>query len=86
MDVNFPSYILGPLFLIFILAFVVVTIVGVKTVLRACKERVFSSKKLEEPPKPPVPPKTVKTKKPRQIRSIEINPDDVDRIYVKKSS
>ena len=76
------SVFLGQLFLalFFILCFAAV--VTVKIV-------VLYFKREKEPDAPPAPPAKKPRKKPQrapQIRSIEIDPDSVDKIYVKKAS
>lgn len=60
---------------LFFISSVVIT-VGIKVVINRVK-RQFT-------PKPDVKKRTVK--KPKTIRSISINPEEVDRIYVKKVS
>ena len=61
-------------------------VIGAKTVILAISLR-FAKKEPE--PTPVVKKarkKTVRKKKPIPFRSIEINPEEIDRIYVKKSS
>lgn len=88
MDITVPSYIAGPLLLAALFAACTFCTVGAKTLLKSIKIRFFSKPtKAELPPvkkeeKAAPPPR----KKPRTVKSIEINPDDVDRIYVRKSS
>lgn len=70
-------------FLYSLLAFIIsfILVVGIKAIFIAVKSRFIK--------KPPVASVTVKRKKrkpPTAIRSIEINPEEIDRIYVKKSS
>ena len=88
---------LGLLILLFAACFIAV--VGVKTVFFSVKD-IFvryksaetPAKKSTEPIKPP--PKQTQTAKrrvykrkiPRPERSIEINPNEIDRIYVRRSS
>ena len=72
------SYILGPIFIILFLAISIVSVVGVKYIISA----LFDKTTFENPPTPK--PKRKRKRKP--VRSIEINPEEVDRIYVKKSS
>ena len=69
-----PPAILGLIYLILLYALCFFVVIGVKQVL------------LYLFPKPTIIkiPTQKRTKKP--VRSIEINPDDIDRIYVKKSS
>ena len=72
------SYLLGPIFIMLFFFVVVVAVSGFKYILT-----FFMPKKKKEEPKPV---KKVIVKHPRSIRSIEIDPKEVDRIYVKKSS
>lgn len=58
-------------------------VLGIKTLKEIIKARYF------KPAPPPVKiskPPSIKPKKPKIVKSIEINPDEVERIYVKKSS
>jgi hypothetical protein len=56
------------------------TVVGAKSLLLPKRT---ATKREKQPQKEP---QTVTKTKPRPIKSIEINPDEIDRIYVKKSS
>ena len=77
------SLFLGPLFLLAFFVASVIIVAGIKTLYFYLRRK-------------PVKLKPVKIKKPKMIkpalpmekpiRSIEINPDEVDRIYVKKIS
>ena len=83
------SFLLGLVFSLSLFAFCLFLVVGAKTVINALKIRFI--KPTEEPlptPKKPQKPrkKTVRKKTVVPFRSIEINPEEIDRIYVKKSS
>ena len=81
---NIPSSLfLGPLFLIAFFVASVVIVAGIKILYLYFKREPVRLK-----PERVKKPKTVKPAPPPQkpIRSIEINPDEVDRIYVKKIS
>ncbi len=60
-------------------------VIGSKIVLNSIK-RYFPEKKVEPPPQKVDKPRKVNTQKAKVVRSIEIDPLEVDRIYVKKSS
>ena len=72
------SYILGPVFILLFFFAVIVTVCGIKYILSF----LFPQKKVIEEKKP----RKVVVKKPKTIRSIEINPEEIDKIYVRKSS
>ncbi len=80
------SAIFGPLFLILLFALCVVLVVGVKVVFYNLKNHFVKPVVVEQ--------EVVKRKKPRTRnkkpktpeRSIEINPNEIDKIYVKKVS
>ena len=83
------SFLLGLVFSLLLFAFCLILVVGAKTVINALKIRFV--KPTEEPlptPKKPRKPrkKSVRNKTVVPFRSIEINPEEIDRIYVKKSS
>ena len=83
------SFLLGLVFSLSLFAFCLILVVGAKTVINAFKIRFV--KPTEEPlptPKKPRKPrkKSVRKKTIVPFRSIEINPEEIDRIYVKKSS
>ena len=91
MSDAFASFILGLLCTFLMFALCVVIVVGVKAIIFAVKERLISS----TPLKPAVQdkPKTEKVKRKKRprtvakpVRSIEIDPEQVERIYVKKIS
>lgn len=94
MNLSVPSYIAGPFFLLILFALCVITVVGAKALYKSVKDKFA---KPEEKPRlaAPAPQKrrrrTAKTpafakRMPaaKPVRSIEIDPDQVDRIYVKK--
>lgn len=64
-----------------------VIVVGSKSLYLFIKSK-FPKKSTPPPPaeQPEVKPKKPATTKPKSIRSIEIDPDSIDRIYVKKTS
>jgi hypothetical protein len=67
---------------LFLLCFVIV--IGIKAIFLYALSLL--PKRKEQPAPPPVQEKPKKEpKKSKQFRSIQINPDDFDRIYVKKS-
>lgn len=80
---NIPSSLfLGPLFLVAFFIASVVIVAGIKILYLYFKREPVRLK-----PERVKKPKTVKPTPPQKpIRSIEINPDEVDRIYVKKIS
>lgn len=75
------TYILAPVFLALLFLICLLAVVGTKVLLSPF------FKKLSPPPKeqPPTEEKTKVRKNPKPIRSIEINPEEVDRIYVRKN-
>ena len=88
---------LGLTILLFAACFIAV--VGVKTVFFSVKDIVARYKSAENPAKKPAEPikpaikpsqtakrRVYKRKIPRPERSIEINPNEIDRIYVRRSS
>ena len=74
------SYILGPLFLICFFIISLITVAGIKSVIIAVKSKFAPQKPIAA--KKPAP----ATKKPKIVKSVEINPDEVDKIYVKRVS
>ncbi|MBQ6922295.1 MAG: hypothetical protein IJQ66_04325 [Clostridia bacterium] len=79
------SVFLGPLFLALFFLFSLVTVAGTKILLLHFKRE--SPKKVtakRRSPRIKTPPE--KTAAPTAVRTIEIDPDTVDRIYVKKPS
>ena len=80
---NIPvSLFLGPLFLVLFFILCLVLVAGIKLLYYYFKP---SPEKLKPESPKPKKPKTVK-EPPKPIRSIEINPDEIDKIYVKKAS
>ncbi len=86
MNNTLTNFLLGLLCVggLFVLCLLVV--LGGKMLALSFKEKFFA-KKVAPPPKP----QTVKRRKkpstiPKPVRSIEIDPDQVDKIYVKKIS
>lgn len=73
---------IGVLIALFSLCFL--TVIGAKTVYTKFLENYFASKKAELKVKRKR--RKIKTVKVNPVKSIEINPDEIDRIYVKKSS
>ena len=72
------SVFLGPLFLAAFFVLSIVAVAGCKILILLCvRERKKIPAQKKRTPKPP-------THDP--VRSIEINPEEVDRIYVKKVS
>lgn len=75
------SYIYGPLILLTVFLFILVLSLGVKALYLTAKTYYLQKNQ----PKPKIKRKTVpKPSKPSTIRSIEINPEEIDRIYVKR--
>ncbi len=82
-----PSAFLGFIFLAMFFALSVILAVGAKVVLAALKKFLNEKEPTPAPPPPqPVQKPRRKRASPKPIRSIEINPEEVDRIYVKKIS
>jgi len=92
MNDAFSSFVIGLLCTASLFAICFFLVVGFKTMLLAVKERHV--KQPQSPPDPEVKPiKKVQKKRkrkpksiPKPVRSIEIDPEQVDRIYVKKIS
>ena len=83
---NIPvSVFLGPIFLIALFILCAITVAGIKILyLYVKRSPVRFRPETRKTPKPKI---SVKPQSPQKIvRSIEINPDEVDRIYVKKVS
>ncbi|MBQ9756044.1 MAG: hypothetical protein IJV99_00425 [Clostridia bacterium] len=83
---NFSFYFFGGLFhtaLLFFLCFICV--VGFRFTLRAIVSK-FAPPQQEQPKKRPRKPKKQPAEQVKPIRSIEIDPDQIDKIFVKKSS
>ena len=69
---------------LFVLSFC--TVIGIKSLYYKILELFPKKSMIKSTPTPIEQPKKSPNKKRRQIRSIEINPDEIDRIYVKKIS
>ena len=81
----FLSFLNGFLYTATLFLICLIFVVGVKAIL------IFMRADLKDKPAPPqkkaTPKPTKHTAKPvKPVRSIEINPEEIDRIYVKKSS
>lgn len=86
MNLSIPSYVAGPFFLIILFALCALAVIGAETALRAIKKKFAKPEPKPEPPKTPRPRRArTATVKPKAVRSIEINPEEIDRIYVKKT-
>lgn len=84
MNITVPSYVSAPLILAAIFFTCLISVAGIKALALALKRKYA---KTPEPEKPLVPTRAAAPrKKPRAVKSIEIDPDDVDKIYVRKSS
>lgn len=70
----------GFLCLIGLFAFCTFTVVGIKITFLTLKIKFFSKDAIKEPKTQAIKPQR------RPIKSISINPEEIDRIYVKKSS
>ena len=90
MNNLFSSIVLGLLFIVIFYLLCLFLVVGVKMVYLNLKSKFFTPIKpisqTKQQTTPPAKRQSTSVKKPRAVRSIEINPDDVDRIYVRKSS
>ena len=79
---NIPvSLFLGPLFLIVLYIVCLISVAGIKILYLYFKRSPVKIKPIVKRAKNPTP---ISSEKP--ARSIEINPDEVDKIYVKKVS
>ncbi|MBQ8427162.1 MAG: hypothetical protein IJX16_05325 [Clostridia bacterium] len=64
-----------------------VAVVGIKVIIFSVKEYLPKrTKQAPENAQPIKKQKTIRRKPVKSVRSIEINPDEIDRIYVKKIS
>lgn len=80
---NIPvSLFLGPLFLILMFFLCLISVAGIKLLYYYFKRTPVKLKPVIKRPKKSAPPPEIK----KPVRSIEINPDEVDKIYVKKVS
>lgn len=77
MDYSF-SFLLGPFFICFFFFSCLIVVAGVKYLFLW----FFDSKK----PTPKPAKKPIAHKKPTTVKSIEINPEEIDKIFFKKSS
>lgn len=77
------SYVYGPIFLILFFLLCLIIVVGVKVIILSLKQKVSAST-ADEPVKSS--PLHVQKRKKRQVRTIEINPDEINRICFKKTS
>ncbi len=83
MNKLWSSIILGILFLALSFAVSLLVVVAVKWIYITLKRYLSTSEERVEPSPPPSPkPKPKRVYKP--VRSIEINPEEIDRIIVKK--
>ena len=81
MDILVYSYVFGPLILIALYCLCFFLVVGIKVCIYFIKPDKIEPKKVESSTvKPPV------KRKPKTVKCIEIDPDYIDKIYVKKSS
>lgn len=77
------SYIYAPIILIIVFLCCLIAVLGVKALISSLSIRTSISKPTETPK-----PKRKRAQKPKTInpiRSIEINPQEIDRIYVRKA-
>lgn len=87
MKIVIPSYIAGPVFLVILFALCL----GLAVLIKKTEQYVkcLQKKQVAPPPPPkkraPVRPARAKTIKPKPHTSIEIDPDEIDRIYVRKT-
>ncbi len=95
MNITVPSFVAGPLLLAALFALCLVIVLGTKILFSALKVKLPfkratvapapQERPMPAPVKQPTAP-AVPKRKPRTVKSIVIDPDDVDRIYVRKSS
>ena len=83
---SFPSYILGPFFMVLGFFLCALIVVGTKSVIIFIKEVI--KQKLSPAKTRNIKEKTIVRKKvkPQKVNSISLNTDDIDRIYFRKSS
>lgn len=77
-SMTYLSVVLGPLFLVCFFILSAVLVVGIKASFNAISKKYALKKQPQKPKKP----KVVRAK---PIKSIEINPEEVDRISFKKT-
>lgn len=81
------SILLGLFFMALLFVICCVLVIGCKTIIVCINNYLKDKLKNPQEPLPQPPKKVVKAKRVyKPIKSIEINPDEVDKIYVKKSS
>ncbi len=82
-----PSAFLGFVFLVLFFALSIIIAVGGKMIFTVLKKLSGEKEQIQTPP-PPQPVRKPRRKRPapKPVRSIEINPEEIDRIYVKKTS
>ncbi len=86
MNISVPSYVAGPLLLAALFALCAFTVIGAKTLLDFIRSMLRKKSRPPEKAAKRIPAPAAPRRQPRTLKSIEINPDDVDRIYVRKSS
>lgn len=77
------SYIYAPIILILVFFCCLITVLGIQALISSFKSSPSRTAPTEKPK-----PKRVRVQKPKTItpiRSIEINPQEIDRIYVRKA-
>ena len=77
------SYIFGPLILITLFIVLLILTLGVKALCLSVRSYFFTQP-IQQEVKPKRKYSKPKPKQPSMIRSIEINPEEIDRIYVKR--
>ncbi len=80
------SFLAGLLSTTFLFILSVIIALGIKTLNLIIKDLAVQNKASLTKPKKPSSPKRKRQKPPVPQRSIEIDPSEIDRIYVKKSS
>ncbi len=76
---SITSAFLGFIFTVLLFAICLIFVVGVKCVIMAIKSKAVTNDTPAQIEKP----QNIKPKKPR-LKSIKIDPDEIDRIYVRK--
>ncbi len=89
MSNSFANFLLGLICTVGLFALCLIVVVGGKIIALTFKEKFLPKK--TEPPPPPQKTRVIKRRKPKSpipkpVRSIEIDPEQVDKIYVKKIS
>ena len=87
MEHSFLCFLRGLFYTGSLFVFSFFTVLGVQKLISNYKEELKAQESASAPPeqKEPAPQKVQKPTKRKTIKSIEINPDEFDRIYVKKS-